>query len=130
MAGAPPRQPWPGDPDEPPLHDIDHGLFDEVIWPTLAQRVPALEALRVQSSWAGYYEMNHFDHNGLAGTLPGWRNVYTACGFSGHGMQQAPAVGSALAALVAGGSSSAPSLSALSPQRLLDGRKLLESNII
>ena len=130
LAGAPPRQPWPGDPDEPPLHDIDHGLFDEVIWPTLAQRVPALEALRVQSSWAGYYEMNHFDHNGLAGALPGWRNVYTACGFSGHGMQQAPAVGSALAALVAGGSSSAPSLSALSPQRLLDGRKLLESNII
>ena len=130
LAGAPPRQPWPGDPDEPPLHQIDHGLFDDVIWPTLAQRVPALQALRVQSSWAGYYEMNHFDHNGLAGSLPGWRNVYTACGFSGHGMQQAPAVGSALAAQVAGGSSSAPSLSALSPQRLLDGRPLLESNII
>ncbi len=130
LAGAPPRQPWPGDPDEPPLHHIDHGLFDDLIWPTLAQRVPALEALRVVSSWAGYYEMNHFDHNGLAGALPGWRNVYTACGFSGHGMQQAPAVGSALAAQVAGGSSSAPSLSALSPQRLLDGRPLLESNII
>ncbi len=130
LAGAPPRQPWPGDPDEPPLHNIDHGLFDDVIWPTLAKRVVALEALRVQSSWAGYYEMNHFDHNGLAGALPGWRNVYTACGFSGHGMQQAPAVGSALAALVAGGSSQAPSLSALSPQRLLDGRPLLESNII
>ena len=130
LAGAPPRQPWPGDPDEPPLHNIDHGLFDDVIWPTLAQRVPVLEALRVVSSWAGYYEMNHFDHNGLAGALPGWRNVYTACGFSGHGMQQAPAVGSALAALVCGGSSSAPSLLALSPQRLLDGRPLLESNII
>ena len=130
LAGAPPRQPWPGDPDEPPLHAIDHTSFDEVIWPTLAQRVPALEALRVQSSWAGYYDMNHFDHNGLAGALPGWRNAYTACGFSGHGMQQAPAVGSALAALIAGGSSPAPPLSALSPQRLLDGRPLLEANII
>lgn len=130
LAGAPPRQPWPGDPDEPPLHNIDHTLFDEVIWPTLAQRVPALEALRVQSSWAGYYEMNHFDHNGLAGALPRWRNVYTACGFSGHGMQQAPAVGSALAALITGGSSSAPKLTELAPQRLLDKRPLLESNII
>ena len=28
-----------------------------------------------------------------AGVLPGWRNAFTACGFSGHGMQQAPAVG-------------------------------------
>ena len=52
----------------------------------------------MRSAWAGYYEMNLFDHNGLAGALPGWRNAYTACGFSGHGMQQAPAVGCALAA--------------------------------
>ncbi len=130
LAGAPPRQPWPGDPDEPPLDDIDHGLFDDFIWPALAARVPAFEALRVRSAWAGYYEMNAFDHNGLAGALPPWRNAYTACGFSGHGMQQSPAVGSALAALIAGGSSSAPALTALSPQRLLDGRPLLEVNII
>ena len=92
--------------------------------------MPAFEALRVQSAWAGYYEMNAFDHNGLAGALPGWRNAYTACGFSGHGMQQSPAVGSALAALIAGGSSSAPALDELSPQRLLDGRALVEANII
>lgn len=130
LAGAPPREPWPGDPDEPPLHDIDHALFDDVIWPSLAARVEALQALRVQSSWAGYYEMNHFDHNGLAGALPGWRNVYTACGFSGHGMQQSPAVGSALAAQMVGGSSTARSLAKLSPDRLLLGRPLLEANII
>ena len=92
--------------------------------------MPAFEALRGQSAWAGYYEMNAFDHNGLAGPMPGWRNAYTACGFSGHGMQQSPAVGSALAALVAGGRSSAPALDALHPQRLLDGRRLVEANII
>jgi glycine/D-amino acid oxidase-like deaminating enzyme len=130
LAGAPPRQPWPGDPDEPPLDDIDHAAFEEHLWPLLAARVPAFEALRVQSAWAGYYEMNAFDHNGLAGPMPGWRNAYTACGFSGHGMQQSPAVGSALAALVAGGRSSAPALDALHPQRLLDGRRLVEANII
>ena len=50
IAGAPPRD---GDPDEPPLDDIDHGLFDDVLWPALAARVPAFEALRVRSAWAG-----------------------------------------------------------------------------
>ena len=133
IAGAPPRPAeagGPGDPDEPPLEAIDHGLFDEVIWPALAHRVPAFEALRVRSAWAGYYEMNTFDHNGLAGPLPGWANAYTACGFSGHGMQQAPAVGSALAALIARGTSTAPSLDELQPRRVAEGRHIVERNII
>ncbi len=127
IAGAPPRDDTA---DEAPLEAIDHAWFEERIWPLLAARVPAFEALRVRSAWAGYYEMNTFDHNGLAGALPGWRNAYTACGFSGHGMQQAPAVGSALAALVAGGRCSAPGLEALSVQRLADGRPLVEHAVI
>jgi FAD-dependent oxidoreductase domain-containing protein 1 len=126
IAGAPPRG---DDADDLPLA-VDHGLFEAILWPVLARRVPAFEALRVRSAWSGYYEMNTFDHNGLAGALPQWRNVYTACGFSGHGMQQAPAVGSALAAQLAGACSSAPSLDALSPQRLADNRPLIERNII
>ena len=125
LAGGPPRG---DDPDEAPLHDIDHGLFDELLWPTLAARVPALEALRVRSAWAGYYEMNAFDHNGLAGRLPGYANAFTACGFSGHGMQQAPAVGYSMARLMAG--LEAPLIEALTPQRLLDGKPLLEANVI
>lgn len=127
IAGAPPRG---DDAADVPLELIDHGLFDSVVWPALAARVPAFEALRVRSAWAGYYEVNSFDHNGLAGALPGWRNVYTACGFSGHGMQQAPAVGSALAAALVGGHSDAPALGALAPQRLLDARALVEHNVI
>ena len=130
IAGAPPRQPWPGDPDEPPLDDIDHSLLDELIWPVLAARVPAFEQLRVRSARAGYYEMNAFDHNGQAGPLPGSRNALVACGFSGHGMQHAPAVGSARAAAICGGSSSAPALDALAPQRLLDGIPLAEQKVI
>jgi FAD-dependent oxidoreductase domain-containing protein 1 len=127
IAGAAPRG---DDADDAPLDAIDHAAFDELIWPVLAARVPAFAALRVRSAWAGYYEMNAFDHNGLAGALPGWSNAYTACGFSGHGMQHAPAVGSALAALIAGGRSDAPALDALSPQRLLDGTPLVERNVI
>ncbi len=131
LCGAPPRcVGGVTDPDEPPLHAIDHAQFDEQLWPALAHRVPGFDALRLRSAWAGYYEMNGFDHNGLAGALPGWDNAFTACGFSGHGMQQAPAVGSALAAQIAGADSRAPSLDALSPRRLLDKQPLLEFNVI
>lgn len=129
IAGAPPRG-VDADADDVPLDAIDQALFIDLIWPTLAARVPAFEALRVRSAWAGYYEMNRFDQNGFAGALPGWRNAFTACGFSGHGMQHAPAVGSALAALIAGARSSAPAIDALSVQRLLDGRPLVERNVI
>jgi len=125
LAGGPPRG---DDPPGAPLHDIDHGLFEDLLWPVLAARVPALEALRVRSAWAGYYEMNEVDHNGLAGALPGYANAFTACGFSGHGMQQSPAVGWSLARLMAG--QPAPLIEALSPQRLLDGRRLVEANVI
>jgi glycine/D-amino acid oxidase-like deaminating enzyme len=133
LAGAPPRPVdagGPGDPDEPDLQAIDHTLFDDVIWPVLATRVPAFEALRVRSAWAGYYEMNDFDHNGIAGAVPGWPGLWTACGFSGHGMQQAPAVGAALAAAVAGAANPGPSIEPLSPLRLLRGEPLVELNVI
>ena len=125
LAGGPPRG---DDACDAPLEAIDHGLFEDRLWPTLAARVPALEALRVRSAWAGYYEMNAFDHNGLAGALPGHANAFTACGFSGHGMQQSPAVGWSLARLIAG--LDAPLIEALAPQRLLDGRRLVEANVI
>jgi FAD-dependent oxidoreductase domain-containing protein 1 len=127
LCGMPPRD---GDPDDVPLEAVDHGLFDDVLWPVLAERVPGFEALRVRSAWAGYYEMNAFDHNGLAGPLPGWRNAYAACGFSGHGMQQAPAVGAALAAAIAGGSTDAPSIEPLAPRRIAEGRPIVERNVI
>ncbi len=127
LAGAPPRG---DDADEAPLDAIDHAQFDEQLWPTLAARIPSFEALRVRSAWAGYYEMNTFDHNGLVGALPGWDNAYTACGFSGHGMQHALAVGRGLASFMHHGQWGAIDLQALSPRRLLRNESLREINII
>lgn len=127
LCGSPPRH---GDPDDVPLDQVDHGLFDEVIWPVLANRVAAFDALRVTSSWAGYYEMNSFDHNGLVGPLAPYGNAYTACGFSGHGLQQAPAVGRGLAELIATGQYLTLDLSPLRVERVADGRPLLEKNVI
>jgi glycine/D-amino acid oxidase-like deaminating enzyme len=126
ICGAPPRG---DDVDDAPLEHIDHALFDEHIWPALAARVPAFEALRVTSAWAGYYEMNLFDHNGLVGPLPGWPTLHLACGFSGHGMQQAPAVGRALAEGLATGAWHSP-VASLSPQRMWHNAPLLERNVI
>jgi glycine/D-amino acid oxidase-like deaminating enzyme len=127
IAGAPPRG---VDVDEAPLEAIDHGLFEELIWPRLAHRVPAFEALRVTSAWAGYYEYNTFDQNGIVGELPGCANVFIACGFSGHGIQQAPAVGRALAERIALGRYDSLDLAPLSPQRIVDRQPLLEVNVI
>jgi len=144
ICGAPPRF---GDPDEPPLHEVDLSSFEESLWPALARRIPEFAALRLRSAWAGYYEMNLFDQNGLVGRLPGWSNLYTACGFSGHGMQQAPAVGCALAELVAAGQAEgcsvasaatrsfldkerAPNVLALDPARLASKQPLFESAVI
>ena len=84
----------------------------------------------MRSAWAGYYEMNTFDHNGLVGVLPGWDNAFTACGFSGHGMQHALAVGRGLASLITGGHWGAIDLQALSPERVLRNEPLREINVI
>ena len=117
ITGAPPR---PGeDHDDLPLQP-DHGLFEEVIWPALAQRVPALERLQVVGAWAGYYEMNIFDQNGIVGPHPDLANLYFANGFSGHGIQQAPAVGRGLAELIVHGGYRTLDLAPLGFARLLE----------
>jgi sarcosine oxidase subunit beta len=66
-----------------------------------ARRLPVLTDLPVHSSWWGYYEMSP-DHNAIVGELADPPRFLYATGFSGHGFQQAPAVGEHLAELVAG----------------------------
>ncbi len=55
----------------------------------------------MQASWWGYYEVSP-DHNAIVGELAATGRFLVATGFSGHGFQQAPAVGEHLAELVAG----------------------------
>ena len=72
---------------EPPIDnlDVDYEYFDTDVWPHLAHRVPKFEAIKVKSAWAGYYEYNTFDENGIVGPHPYYHNLYIASGFSGHG---------------------------------------------
>ena len=117
------------DPDEPPL-EVEHAMFEDIVWPAIAARVPAFEVLKVVSAWAGYYEMNLFDHNGVVGPHPAAANVIHAAGFSGHGMQHSPAVGRGVAELVADGGYRTLDLSPLAFTRLLENRPLLERSVV
>lgn len=119
----------PDEPDEPPL-DAEYEAFDDFVWPSLAARVPAFEAIRMTGAWAGYYEMNLFDHNAILGLHPACDNLYFAGGFSGHGLQQAPAVGRGIAELIRDGAYRTLDLSDLGFSRLIGQRPLVEHNVI
>jgi glycine/D-amino acid oxidase-like deaminating enzyme len=109
---------------------IQHHLFEEVLWPLLAARVPGFEALRLKSSWAGHYDMNTLDQNVILGAHPDIDNLLFANGFSGHGLQHSPAIGRALSELVTYGEFRTLELGALGWRRVINNRPYLEANII
>ena len=109
---------------------VDHALWEDHLWPALAERIPAFEACKVQSSWAGFYDYNTFDQNALLGLVPGFDNLQVATGFSGHGIQQAPAVGRAIAERIVFGEERSLDLSAFEVSRVADNRPIFEQNIV
>ncbi|XP_059873679.1 FAD-dependent oxidoreductase domain-containing protein 1 isoform X2 [Delphinus delphis] len=110
--------------------EVDHDFFQEKVWPHLAQRVPAFETLKVRRAWAGYYDYNTFDQNGVVGPHPLVVNMYFATGFSGHGLQQAPAVGRAVAEMMLEGHFQTINLSPFLFSRFYLGEKAQEHCII
>ena len=117
------------DPDEPPLEpELDK--FESELWPALAARIPAFEAAKLERAWAGYYEYNTFDQNGILGLHPSLDNLVFMNGFSGHGIQQAPVVGRGIAELILTGRYATLDLNDLGIARLIDGRPLREANVI
>ncbi|MBM3558028.1 MAG: FAD-binding oxidoreductase, partial [Alphaproteobacteria bacterium] len=117
------------DPDDLPL-EPDFDQWETTVWPALAARIPAFEAARMIRAWAGYYEYNTFDQNGVVGAYPDRPDVLFATGFSGHGLQHAPGVGRGVAELLVHGFHRGLDLGDLSPARLLAGRPLRERNVI
>jgi FAD-dependent oxidoreductase domain-containing protein 1 len=110
--------------------DVDYALFDNVVWPALAHRVPAMEELKLQRAWAGHYDFNTLDQNAILGPHPELANLLFANGFSGHGLQQSPAVGRALAELIVHGRSVTLDLSVFGYERVVRGRAVRELNVI
>lgn len=117
------------DPDCTDL-EVEYGLFEDVIWPTLAHRVPAFEAIKLVRAWAGHYDYNTLDQNAILGRVPGFENFYLANGFSGHGLQQSPAVGRAISELLVHGAYRTIDLARFGYERVLANRPLAELNVV
>ena len=117
--------------DDPVGFDFawDKRRFTELLWPELAEFVPAFDSLKVVRGWAGLYEVNTLDSNAILGEWPELKGFYLANGFSGHGLQQGPAAGRYISELVLG-VKPVLDLSIFSPQRILENRPLSESGIV
>ena len=110
---------------EPRYHE-----FDDVIWPRLAHRSELFEAIRMQNAWAGHYAYNTLDQNAIIGRHRDVENLVFANGFSGHGLQQSPAVGRGVAELVLFGRFKSLDLSDLGPGRIIEAQPFREFNIV
>ena len=108
--------------------DIDYALFDDIIWPTLAERVPAFAAIKLASAYACHYDFNTLDENAILGHVPAVDNFLVAAGFSGHGLMQSPAVGRALSELIRFGEYRTLDLSRFGYERVLSHTPLRETN--
>jgi glycine/D-amino acid oxidase-like deaminating enzyme len=127
IAGCTPAHDPAVDPDD---FAPDHALFEDVIWPTLAARMPAFDSLRQTGMWAGHYDYNVLDQNVIAGPHPDCPNLILANGFSGHGLQHAPGIGRALAEWIATGGWQSIDLTAYGYGRVTAGRPIREENVI
>lgn len=122
----------PDEANDPDRDDftLEYDLFDEVIWPTLAHRIPAFEAIKLTSAWAGHYDYNTFDHNAVLGRHPEVDGILFCNGFSGHGIQQSPAAGRATAELIVHGGYRSLDLTAFDYIRIPEGRPIIEAAVV
>jgi sarcosine oxidase subunit beta len=100
--------------DDPPRFGFEETV-DQAVLPDrlerLVRRYPPAAGTTFERTWAGLYDMTPDAHPIIGRVGEG---LYAACGFSGHGFMQSPAVGRAVAELILDG---APSFD-LSPYRL------------
>ena len=113
-----------------------HVLFNVVgvlIWtpflPELAEFVPAFDTAKLVRGWAGLYAVNTLDGNAILGEWPELKGLFLANGFSGHGLQQAPAVARYISELILGQPPTLD-LSIFGPERILEKRPLSEGGLV
>lgn len=109
---------------------MDQSMWENHVWPILATRIPQFEAIKVQSEWGGHYAMNTFDHNAIMGPHTELSNFIFLNGFSGHGLQQSPAMGRGTAEWLTYGEYRALDLSPFNYERIPGNRPIIEKAII
>jgi sarcosine oxidase subunit beta len=113
--------------EEPPgFNETPDDGFVERTAPLAVRRVPVLERAEVRTVWAGLYEVTPDHHPVLGPVGPG---LYAACGFSGHGVMHAPAVGRLLAELLTEGKTSLD-ISCLRLERFREGKLIQETHVL
>jgi glycine/D-amino acid oxidase-like deaminating enzyme len=127
LAGCPP--------DDDPAVEFDdfvedHSIWQEKVWPILANRVPAFEAIKLMNSWAGHYAYNVFDQNAIIGPHTQVRNFIFVNGFSGHGLQQSPAMGRGVAEWITYGEYRSLDLSSFGYERIEERTEFVEKAVI
>jgi FAD-dependent oxidoreductase domain-containing protein 1 len=122
-----PQDDGPCDPND---FDPDLHLFEEVIWEQLYARCPGFDAVKVVRHWVGHYAYNSLDQNAILGPHPAVPNLFLCNGFSGHGLQQAPAIGRGLAEHILHGGWQTLNLDDLSVTRMIEGRPFREQAIV
>ncbi|WP_417833424.1 NAD(P)/FAD-dependent oxidoreductase [Thalassospira xiamenensis] len=110
--------------------EVDYSLFDDIIWPGLYERCERFEAIKMVNAWAGHYSYNLLDQNAIIGPHPEVKNFFFANGFSGHGLQQSPAVGRGLSELIVAGHYQTLDMSVFGYERIRDNAPVLELNVI
>lgn len=103
--------------------------FEDTLWPELINYAPDFDSLKLVRGWAGLYDVNRLDGNAILGEWPSLKGLYVICGFSGHGLQQAPAAGRYIAELILKKKLSLD-LGIFSPQRILEGKPLTEKGLV
>ena len=109
---------------------MDHSIWENHVWPILATRIPQFEAIKVQSEWGGHYAYNTFDHNAIMGPHTTVENFFFLNGFSGHGLQQSPAMGRGTAEIMVHGEYRALDMSPFNFERIEQNRPIIEKAII
>lgn len=123
----------PADPDPAVDFDdftMDFSRWESHVWPVIANRIPQFEAIKVVTEWAGHYAFNTFDQNAIVGPHHQVENFIFQNGFSGHGLQQSPAMGRGTAEWLTYGEFRALDLSQFGYDRLVRNEPIIEKAII
>lgn len=109
---------------------MDQSMWESHVWPILATRIPQFESIKLTNEWGGHYSMNTFDHNAIMGSHTEVENFVFLNGFSGHGLQQSPAMGRGTAEYLTYGEYRSLDMTPFNYERIVNNNPIIEKAVI